>query len=125
MKKFPQGALDFIISLIPADPEKALAAHLPKLRYIEIPPVAAPTAAQIKHLRTLDPYSHTSISAIKKHLQEGTIKLGPFHRGFGNGTMKRQLEKLGLHVKARGLTESEVKTHGLSDENLPDYFKDK
>jgi hypothetical protein len=125
MKNLPKNPLDFIISLIPTNPEKVLAALLPKLRYIELHPVAAPTVAQIKYIRTLEPYSSTSISEIKRHLQGGTIKLGPFHRGFGGGTMKRSLEKIGLQVNLRGLTDSEAKKHGLANDDLPEYFKDK
>ena len=124
MKDIPKSALDFIVSLIPKNPERALSALLPKLRFIELAPVAAPTVAQIKFVRTLDPYSNTSISEIKRQIQAGTIKLGPYHRGFGSGTMKRQLEKLGLVVTSRSLSDAELSERGLTSE-LPDYLKEK
>lgn len=123
MNNFPKGALDIIISLVPENPEEALAALLPKLRYIQLYPTASPTATQIKCIRTMEPYSNTSFSEIKKHLQAGTIKLGPFHRDLGDGTTGNRLKDAGLQFEERKLTDAEMKTYGPGE--LPEYFKDK
>ena len=123
MKNLPSSALKLIMPFIPKDPEKALESLLPKLRYIELDPVDSPSAAQIKCIRGIEPYTNASLLDIKKGLQAGTIKIGPIHRGFGNGTMKRQLSSVGLRVRARDLSDSEMKEYGIG-EDLPDYFKD-
>lgn len=123
MKDLPKDALDFIMSLIPSDPEKALARALPKLRYVEARSLQ-PTVEQIKLLRTLEPYTAASIAEIRQKLMAGAIRLGPFHRSFGSGRMKRQLESVGLAVVVRPLTHEELKEAKLADDELPAYFRE-
>ena len=122
MKDLPKDALDFIVSLIPGDPEKALSRVLPKLRYVEAR-ASQPTVDQIKLLRTLEPYTSSSIAEIRQKLIGGTLRLGPFHRSFGSGRMRRKLESVGLEVTVRPLTNEELLDAKLVDLEVPDYFR--
>ena len=112
------AALGMMESIAPgglADPEKALRALVPRLRFLVVQRVEKPTIPQLQALRAFDDSS--SLVQIRKALQVGELRLGPFPGDFAERAMIPHLVQLGLPVSLRELTEAEKSQHlGCADD---------
>lgn len=97
MEGIAPGALD--------DPEKALRDLVPRLRFLVVKRVENPTISQLEALRSFD--SSSSLVQIRKALQVGELRFGPFPGDLAERGMIPQLTQLGLSVSLRELTEAE------------------
>ena len=110
--KTPNPILETALGMIEAvapgaltDPEKALHDLVPRLRFLVVGRVEKPTAPQLQMLRTYD--SDSSVARIRKAVQTGEYKLGPFPGDLAEKMVVPQFVSLGLPVSLRELTEAE------------------
>ena len=102
------GALD--------DPEKALRDLVPRLRFLVVEGVENPTIPQLEALRAFE--SSSSLVEIRKALQAGKLRFGPFPGDWAERAIMPRLVQLGLPVLLRALTKAEKAEHlgGVRDE---------
>jgi hypothetical protein len=112
-----------IAPLIPDNPEKALQKLLPRFYMAEVAPVAAPSAAQFRVIRGLDPYTNTGLSEIRRLLIAGRVRFGPQHRAVLRMLHVRLLKAGGLVVTLRPATPAELEAEGLLSTTEPEYFQ--
>jgi hypothetical protein len=91
------------------DPEKALRDLVPRLRFLVVERVEKPTIPQLEALRPFD--SGSSLVQIRKALQAGELRFGPFPGDLAEQAMIPQLIRQGLSVSLRELTEAEKAQH--------------
>lgn len=91
------------------DPEKALRDLVPRLRFLVVQRVEKPTIPQLEALRDFD--SSSSLVQIRKALQAGELRFGPFPVDLAERAMIPHLVQLGLPVSLRELTEAEKSQH--------------
>jgi hypothetical protein len=112
-------ALGMIESVAPGaldDPEKALRALVPQLRFLVVERVERPTIPQLEALRAFDAAS--SLVQIRKAIQASELKFGPFPGELAERAFLPELVRQGLSVSLRELTAEEKDQHlaGLDDE---------
>lgn len=112
-------ALGMIEGVVPGaldDPEKALRDVVPRLRFLVVAPVEKPTLPQLQALGAFDDSS--SLVELRKALQAGELRFGPFPGDLAERAMMPELVELGLPVSLRELTEAEKTQHfgGVDDE---------
>lgn len=106
------AALGMIESVAPGaldDPETALRALVPQLRFLVVGRVEKPTIPQLEALRSFD--SGSSLVQIRKAVQAGELRFGPFPCDLAERALMPQLVELGLSVELRELTETEKAQH--------------
>ena len=115
-KKYPNPILATALGMMECiapggldDPEKALRDLVPRLRFLVVLPVEKPTIPQLEALRAFD--GGSSLVQIRKALQAGELRFGPFPRDLAEQAMMPQLVQLGLPVSLRELTQAEKTQH--------------
>jgi hypothetical protein len=78
------------------------------LRMININAVAAPTQAQLRALRTFEPFRTTSLVSIRKALVEGPARVGPLSEENAANAVARVLAPVGLHCRIVPLAPDEI-----------------
>jgi hypothetical protein len=101
MERIAPGGLD--------DPEKAWRDLVPRLRFLIVEQVEKPTIAQLEALRAFN--SGSSLVQIRKALQAGELRFGPFPGDLAEQALIPQLVQLGLSVSLQELTQAEKTQH--------------
>ena len=91
------------------DPEEALRELVPRLRFLVVEPVEKPTIPQLEALREFD--SESSLIQLRKALQAGGLRFGPFTSDLAERALIPPLIEAGLAVSLQALTEAEQAQH--------------
>lgn len=91
------------------NPEKAWRDLIPRLRFLVVQRVEKPTVPQLRALYAFD--RSASLVQIRKALQAGELRFGPFLGDLAERTMIPRLVEAGLSVSLRELTEAEKTQH--------------
>jgi len=102
------------------EPERAWRELVPRLRFLVIARTEKPTITQLEAIRSLN--KAVSLVQVRKAIQAGELRYGPFPGHLAERHMVPQLVKHGLSVSLRQLSHEEQaqQLQGLDD--LPPYF---
>ena len=101
--------------------ERAWRELVPQLRFLVIAKTERPTITQLEAIRSLN--KEVSLVQVRKAIQAGELRYGPFPGHLAKRHMVPQLVKHGLSVSLRQLSHEEKAQQLQGRDDLPPYFR--